>query len=74
MVWPKSGCSTSGAIVAGSSRKAIQVPGRSGRRLPSEKAQAASTTKAGLRNSEGWIDPIGPSVSQRRAPLTSTPR
>ncbi len=74
MVWPKSGCITSGVIVSGSNRKAISVPGRSGRRVPSANAQAARTTKAGFRNSDGCTEPIGPSVSQRRAPFTSMPR
>ena len=38
------------------------------RRAPSEKAQAARTTKAGFTNSDGWMPKI-----QRLAPLTSWP-
>ena len=42
------------------------------RRAPSEKAQAARTTKAGFTNSEGCM-PSGPSMIQRCAPLISGP-
>ena len=68
MVWPKSGCSISGMIVAGHKRMAISVPGTSRRLPPSEKAQATRMTKAGFRNSDGWMPKI-----QRREPLTSWP-
>ena len=70
MVWPKSGCRMSGTIVAGSNRKAMArainlgAPGRA----PSASAQAVSTMKAGLMNSEG----CRPSI-QRREPFTSAP-
>ena len=46
------------------------VAGHVRRLTPSENSQAARTTKAGLRNSEGWM----PSRSQRRAPFTSAPK
>ena len=55
MVWPKSGCRISGTMVSGSSRKARTLPASAGApaRPPSEKAQAARMTKAGLMNSDG---------------------
>ena len=45
------------------------LAGTSRRRAPSEKAQAASTTKAGLTNSDGCTPKI-----HRLAPFTSTPK
>ena len=58
MVWPKSGCRISGTMVIGSSSSARMLPGTSRRLAPSEKAQAARITKAGLTNSEGWMPKI----------------
>ena len=50
----------------------MNVVGISGRRVLSANAQAESTTKAGLRNSDGWmLMPIR--FIQRRAPFTSAP-
>ena len=43
------------------------------RRPPSENAQAARITKAGLRNSDGWIATPASEI-QRRAPFTSAPK
>ena len=72
MVWPKSGCITSSATSVSSSPSAIEVAGISGRRADSANSHAASTTKAGLADSEAWmLMPI--SVIQRRDPLTSGP-
>ena len=72
MVWPKSGSSTSSATSVSSSASAIEVAGISGRRADSANSHAASTTKAGLADSEAWmLMPI--SVIQRREPLTSGP-
>ena len=72
MVWPKSGCITSSATSVSSSPSAIEVAGISGRRADSANSHAASTTKAGLANSEAWM--LTPSsVIQRREPLTSGP-
>ena len=51
----------------------MMLPGTSVRRPPSENAQAAMTTKAGFRNSEGWIATPA-SCSQRREPFTSAPK
>jgi hypothetical protein len=59
-------------MVAGSSRKAIQGPGMSLRRPPSENPQAVRMTKAGLTNSDGCT-PIPASMIQRCAPLISGP-
>ncbi len=58
MVWPKSGCRISGTMVTGSSSSASVLPGTSRRLAPSEKAQAARITKAGLTNSDGWMPKI----------------
>ena len=68
MVWPKSGCRISGTTVMGSSTMAIRLPGTSLRRAPSENAQAARITKAGLTNSLGCTPKI-----QRLEPFTSWP-
>ena len=47
--------------------------GISGRRADSPNSQAIRITKAGLRNSDGWM--LTPRMtSQRRAPLTSAPK
>ena len=72
MVWPKSGSITSSETSISSSASAIEVAGISGRRVDSANSHAATTTKAGLADSEAWIlTPI--SVIQRREPLTSGP-
>ncbi len=71
-VWPTSGWSTSGVTVAPSSSMASRFAGISGRLALSAKSQAARTTKAGLRNSEG-CRPMPAKFSQRRAPLISAP-
>ena len=48
------------------------LAGMSGRVADSPNSQATSTTKAGLRNSDGWM--FMPKItSQRRAPLISAP-
>ena len=59
-------------IVAGRIRMASSVPGASRRCEPSEKAQAARMTKAGLTNSDGCSVTL-PMFSQRCAPFTSGP-
>jgi hypothetical protein len=51
--WPKSGCTASSATNTANAAQAASVPGMSGRRRPSASSQAASTTKAGLANSDG---------------------
>ena len=72
MVWPKSGCITSSATTASSSTSAKALAGISGRFADSPNSQATRMTKAGLRNSDGWI--LTPNrTSQRRAPLISWP-
>ncbi len=72
MVWPKSGSITNSETSISSSTSAIEVAGISGRRVDSANSHAASTTKAGLADSEAWmLTPI--SVIQRREPLTSGP-
>ena len=72
MVWPKSGSITSSDTSVSSSTSAIEVAGISGRLVNSANSHAASTTKAGLADSEAWmLTPI--SVIQRREPLTSGP-
>ena len=70
IVWPKSGCRISGTIVTGRIRSdsARASPLGAPSRPPSVNAQAASTTKAGLMNSDGCTPMI-----QRREPLTSAP-
>ena len=70
IVWPKSGSRISGTMVTGSSSSANSLPASVGAptRPPSAKAQAHSTTNAGLTNSDGCTPAI-----QRREPLTSTP-
>ena len=73
MVWPKSGCITSSATTVSSSSSEIALVGMSGRLDDSPNSQATKMTKAGLRNSDGWM--LRPSsTSQRRAPLISTPK
>ena len=72
MVWPKSGSITNSDTSISSSTSAIEVAGISGRRADSANSHAASTTKAGLADSEAWmLTPIR--VIQRREPLTSGP-
>src|ERR1700749_1003870 len=72
MVWPKSGSITSSDTSINNSAIAIEVAGISGRRADSANSQAATTTKAGLADSEAWM--LRPSkVIQRREPLTSGP-
>ena len=72
MVWPKSGSTTSSATSVSSKASAIDVAGISGRRVDSANSHAASTTNAGLADSDAWmLTPI--SVIQRREPLTSGP-
>ncbi len=49
------------------------LAGISGRFADSPNSQAIRTTKAGLRNSDGWM--LTPRItSQRRAPLISAPK
>ena len=73
MVWPKSGCTTSSATTVSSSASAIALAGMSGRLADSPNSQAIRMTKAGLRNSDGWM--LTPNrISQRRAPLISAPK
>ena len=72
IVWPRSGSATSSAAVMMRSTTASILPGTSGRRLPSAKSHAVMTMKAGLMNSEGWID-MPARKSQRREPLISSP-
>ena len=72
MVWPKSGCSTSPSTTVASIPSAMVLAGISGRRADSPNSQAIRITKAGLRNSDGWM--LTPRMtSQRRAPFTSAP-
>ena len=72
MVCPKSGSSTKSDTSDSSSASAIDVAGISGRLVDSANSHAASTTKAGLADSEAWmLTPIN--VIQRRDPLTSGP-
>ena len=72
MVWPKSGCSTRMPTTPISSSRQKVVAGTSNLREDSANSQETSTTKEGLRNSEGWM--LTPaSTIQRRAPLISTP-
>ena len=52
--------------------EAIQRPGTLRWIMDSEKSHAPSTAKAGLTNSEGWIDCPANEI-HRRAPLTSVP-
>ena len=73
MVWPKSGCSTSSATTTSSSASENALAGMSARLADSPNSQATRMTKAGLRNSEGWM--LTPNrISQRRAPLISAPK
>ena len=73
MVWPKSGCITNSATTVMSSIKAKVLAGISGRLADSPNSQAIKTTKAGFKNSEGWM--FMPKItSQRRAPLISAPK
>ena len=73
MVWPKSGCSTNNATTTMSSASAMVLAGISGRFANSPNSQAIRITKAGLRNSDGWM--LTPRItSQRRAPLISAPK
>ena len=72
MVWPKSGSITSKVTSSSKMPTAIELAGISGRRADSENSQAASTTNAGLADSEAWI--LTPRmVIQRREPFTSGP-
>ena len=73
MVWPKSGCITSSEATVSSSASATVLAGISGRRVDSANSQAIRTTKAGLRNSDGWMLTLA-MTSQRRAPLISAPK
>ena len=73
MVWPKSGCSTNSATTTTSSTSATVLAGISGRLPDSPNSQAIRITKAGFRNSDGWM--FMPRItSQRRAPLISAPK
>ena len=73
MVWPKSGWITRSATTISSSSSDSALAGMSGRLADSPNSQATRMTKAGLRNSEGWI--LTPKmISQRRAPLISAPK
>ena len=74
MVWPKSGCSTSSATTATEQARARSCwPAcRAGASI-SANSQAIRITKAGFRNSDGWM--LTPaSTIQRRAPFTSAPK
>ena len=72
MVWPKSGCITKSATTMSSMASEMVLAGMSGRVADSPNSQATSTTKAGFRNSDGWM--FMPKItSQRRAPLISAP-
>jgi muconolactone delta-isomerase len=72
MVWPRSGWATSKASARPRRMMANRLPGISGWRACSAKSHAQITTKAGLRNSDGWTETPRSEI-QRRAPLTSTP-
>ena len=73
MVWPKSGCTTSSATTVSSIASAMALAGMSGRLADSPNSQAIRMTKAGFRNSDGWM--LTPNkISQRRAPLISAPK
>ena len=72
IVWPRSGCATSSDSTSPSRIMANRLPGMSGWRACSANSQAQMTTKAGFRNSDGWIDRPA-NDTQRRAPFTSTP-
>jgi hypothetical protein len=72
MVWPKSGCSTSGTTTAESSASANVFAGMSALRVDSANSHEIRITNAGFTNSEGWIL-IPASTIQRRAPFTSAP-
>jgi len=72
MVWPRSGCATSSASTTPSRIMANRLPGMSGCRLCSANSQAQMMTKAGFKNSDGWIE-TPKKDSQRCAPFTSTP-
>ena len=63
IVWPKSGCRMRSEAAAPRRRKARMLPGTSLRLTLSENSQAVSTTKEGLRNSEGWM----PRIDQSRS-------
>ena len=73
MVWPKSGCITSSATTSSSSASENALAGMSGRLADSPNSQATRMTKAGLRNSDGWMF-MPKMTSQRRAPLISAPK
>ena len=65
---PKSGCSASIRTIATQSAKLHAVPGGPWIWWLAAIIQAATTTKPGLRNSEGWTE-AKPSEYQRTAPL-----
>ena len=72
MVWPKSGCSTRSVTTISSITSDIVLAGMSARLADSPNSQATRMTKAGFRNSDGWM--LTPNtISQRRAPLISSP-
>ena len=72
MVWPKSGWMTSSVTTVRSIISEMRLAGMSGRFEDSPNSQATRMTKAGLRNSDGWI--LTPKmISQRLAPLISAP-
>ena len=73
MVWPKSGCFTKSATTVSSITNEMVLAGMSGRLADSPNSQATTTTKAGFKNSDGWM--FTPKItSQRRAPLISAPK
>ena len=72
MVWPKSGWMTSSVTTIKSNTSEKKFAGMSGRFEDSPNSQATRMTKAGLRNSDGWM--LTPRmISQRLAPLISAP-
>ena len=63
---------TSSVTTISSSTSEIRLAGMSGRLEDSPNSQAIRMTKAGLRNSDGWM--LTPKMtSQRLAPLISAP-
>ena len=72
MVWPKSGWMTKSDTTISSRPSASALAGISGCLADSPNSQAIRMTKAGLRNSDGWM--LTPKMmSQRLAPLISAP-
>ena len=73
MVWPKSGSATSSAATMASRMSGEDVAGNVAAGASSRRtARRTTTTKAGFMNSDGCSERPA-RLSQRRAPLTSTP-